>query len=86
MLYELYKIFYFNFYDNLIIWLLHFSLIIIFKFIKIFFFKCALHFNQAHACALRFAPRPQEVFALKCALRFTNTRVLVMTNFAGSQQ
>ena len=51
MLYELYKMFYINLYDNLIVVFL-FSLIIICKFILFFFFKCVLHFNQARTCTL----------------------------------
>ena len=47
----------------MIIWLLYFPLLII-------FIKWALHFNQACACALHFAPRLEEAFALKCATRF----------------
>ena len=65
-----YTIFFFNLYDNLIIWLLNFSLII---YIYIyFFFKCALHFNQAHNCALCLGSK--RLLHLSASLAFTNTK------------
>ena len=73
MLYELYKKNYFNLCDNLIIRLLHFSLIIIFKFFKLFFknvrftsIRCALVL-----CALRLGSR--RPLRLSAPLTFTNT-------------
>ena len=78
MLYELYKNFYFNFYDNLIIWLLHFSLIIIFKFIK--FFKKNVHFTSIRRpLALRaLCLGPKRFLCLSVPLAFTNGLLRVM--------
>ena len=73
MLYELYKKTYFNLCDNLIIRLLHFSLIIIFKFFKLFFknvrftsIRCALVLR-----ALCLGSR--RPLRLSAPLTFTNT-------------
>ena len=81
MLYELYKKFYFNFYNNLIIWLLHFLLIIIFKFIKLLFFKCALH--ALALCASRLGPK--RSLRLSAPLAFTNTDFTPMIGRGGEQ-
>ena len=73
MLYELYKMFYINLYDNLIVVFL-FSLIIICKFIIIFFFKCVLHFNQVRTCTLCLGSKRPLSLSVPCA--FTNTVVI----------
>ena len=85
MLYELYKNFYFNFYDNLIIWLLPFSLIIIFKFIKLLFLN--MRFTSIkHAlalCASRLGPK--RSLRLSAPLAFTNTDFTPMIGRGGEQ-
>ena len=73
MLYELYKKNYFNLCDNLIIRLLHFSLILIFKFFKLFFKNVRFTSIRCALCA-----RLQEAFALKCAPHFYQHWVLLV--------
>ena len=73
MLYELYKKNYFNLCDNLIIRLLHFSLILIFKFFKLFF-KNVRFASIRHAlalCALLLGSK--RPLRLSAPLAFTNT-------------